>query len=484
MKEGCFVYNKSEFFCAPNVSKKALNRFYAHFSAEKEELHALEVYEGGKLLIRSASVPYSTTDKRECYSISKSFTATAIGMLITEGKLSEDDRIVDIFPDRCPPVISENLAALRVRHVLSMNMGQTDWECLMPQMTFADDAAEAFLAQDFPLEPGTCFAYNTGGSCLLAAIVQHISGMTLLDYLNIKLFAPLGINGVNWVCVNDGTNAGGLGIQLCVGDMAKLGLLYLNGGVWMGKRLLSEEWVKAASSPISDNNQNEDDKMDWRSGYGYQFWINARDGYRCDGASGQYCLILPKYNMVFAIQTLLRDMPAEIDAIFDFIEHIHDADDACDIPVLLPDYTPPRSMTRITGMENRVYRLEENPLRFTTFSLSYDTAKDALLLNFSNGEYTDTVTAGNGRYFESTLTAPYFLPRMDNLIDRRHVEMCRIASSYRIIDGEVHWLARLLNCPNPVHVKIAFSDEAVTIRIEPDELVVYDATVIKGTLQN
>ena len=118
------------------------------------------------MVVRIAPAPYRATDKREIYSLSKSFCSTAIGFLCDEGKLSVEDRIVDLFPDKLPETVSDNLRKMRLKHVLSMNTGHRS--CVMNHMIHSDDAPKAFLAQEVAFEPGTHFAYNTGATCMLS----------------------------------------------------------------------------------------------------------------------------------------------------------------------------------------------------------------------------------------------------------------------------------------------------------------------------
>jgi len=456
------MYNHSEFFCAPTVSKKALNRFYSNFKAHEDELHVFAVYENGAMLVRSASEPYRTTDKREVYSLSKSFCSTAIGLLIDEGKLSEDDRIIDLFPDLCPEVISENLASMRLRHVMSMNCGHDD--CVMPAMEWAENAAKAFLAQPVPYVPGTHFAYNTGATCLLSCIVQRKSGVSLLDYLTPRLFQPLGITDVKWNRTADGTCEGGIGLHICIDDIIKLGTLYLQNGIWGGKRILSEHWVKAASSPVSDNSSNG--SIDWCSGYGYQFWVNARDGFRGDGACGQLCIVLPKYNTVVAVQGCIGDMQHEMDEIFRLVEHIHDDDGDENVPVLLPNYIPEPSPTRLTGHEGTLYCLEKNSFGQNSLSFSFDTENNALRLIFSDGSRRQILSAGSGKYMESTVTIPYFKPKLCDIMRSDAAEECRVACTYAVNGDELDIQIRHLTCPNPIPMKITFAEDTLTITFD------------------
>ena len=384
---------KSDFYCNPRVSKTALQKFLDCFESGRDELHTFEVFHRDDMIVRLAPAPYSCSDKREIYSLSKSFCSTAVGVLVTEGKVSTEDYITDLFPDLCPDDPCENLKKMKLRHVLSMNTGHPS--CVMGHMIRAESAAKAFLAQPVPYEPGTHFAYNTGATCLLSCLVTRLTGKTVLDFLSEKLFVTLGIEGVRWNRVSSGESEGGCGIHVSADDIAKLGRLYLHKGVWNGKRILSEEWVKEAASPVSDNSGNG--SPDWCAGYGFQFWCNARGGFRGDGAFGQLCFVLPEQELVFAIQTELGDMQREIDALMELAEHLFDDD--LKNTVTLPDYTPVKTEQRTCGFENTFYALDGNPMGWTAAYVTYSAEEDACHLVLSDGvdQFTVRGARGTGR---------------------------------------------------------------------------------------
>jgi len=469
---------KSDFYVNPKLSKKALQAFFDKFQPEQNEIHTLQIFHHDDMILRIAPAPYRATDKREIYSLSKSFCSTAIGFLVDAGKLSVEDRIVDLFPDKLPEVVSDNLAKMRLKHVLSMNTGHKS--CVMYHMVRSDDAPKAFLAQEVPFEPGTHFAYNTGATCLLSCIVERISGMKLLDFLTWKLFLPLGISDVRWNRVPDGNNEGGCGIHVSCDDIAKLGLLYLHGGIWKGRRLLSEAWVKEATSPISDNSCNG--TPDWCAGYGYQFWCNYREGFRGDGAFGQLCVVLPERQMVFALQTELGDMQKEIDALMELADHLYDEDPAEPTELHLPLYAPIGSDRKTAGFENAFYRLEENPMGWTGVYFVYDPASLEMQAVFSNGVDQYPITAGNGHFAESTVWAKKLKPKLVDLMSTPDTERCRMAASYSAEDGRLTYAVRYLNCPHRNIFTFAAEGDTLHLRFESWGKLDKDAVELTGHL--
>ena len=145
-------------------------------------------------------------------------------------------------------------------------------------------------------EPGTHFCYNNAATFMLSEIVGKYAGMTVYDFLSLRLFEPLGINNAHWNSFADGNSQGAVGLHVSTDYAAKLGLLYLNKGVYNGRRILSENWIKAATKVWSDTSTNG--TQDWTSGYGFQFWKNFRDGFRGDGAFGQLCMVFPSKNNI------------------------------------------------------------------------------------------------------------------------------------------------------------------------------------------
>jgi len=450
----------SDLYLHPRVSRKALQTFLDGFHPEQNELHTLQIYHNDALMVRLAPAPYSCTDKREIYSLSKSFCSTAIGFLCDDGKLSVEDRIIDLFPDKLPETVSDNLAAMRVRHVLSMNTGHPG--CVMGRMIRSEDAVRTFLAQEVPFVPGTHFAYNTGATCLLSCIVEKLSGMKLLDFLTWRLFLPLGISDIRWNRIPSGQNEGGCGIHVSSDDILKLGRLYLAGGVWNGKRLLSEEWVKAATSPVSDNSCNG--TPDWCAGYGFQFWVNAREGFRGDGAFGQLCVVLPQHNMVFALQTELGDMQREMDQVMELAGHLFDPDDEQNL--ILPAYQPITSPARLSGLENAFWQLEENPMGWTGCCFLYDPAADETRLILSDGTDQHVLAAGFGHFAESTVWMKKFKPKLVDLMSTPDSERCRFAASCAAEEGKLTFALRYLNCPHRVMLTASAQGDTLSLRVE------------------
>jgi CubicO group peptidase (beta-lactamase class C family) len=299
-----------------HVDSAQLLKYVEALDAQVEGMNSVMVVRSGKVIAEGWWAPYDAESQHTMYSLSKSFTSTAIGIAQAEGKLSIDDTVVSSFPDLVPANASPNLKAMRVRDLLAMSSGHHAEEIAKFDYE-SEDAVKNFLALPVAHKPGTHFMYNTPGSFVLSAIVQKATGQSTVDYLQSRLFGPLGIEHPVWDAGRSGINLGGFGLHIRTEDIAKFGLLYLRGGDWNGKRLVTKEWVHAATSRQTSNGSNP--KSDWDQGYGYQFWRCRNGGYRGDGAFGQYCIVLPDKDTVVAITSGVRDMQKVLDVTWDYL---------------------------------------------------------------------------------------------------------------------------------------------------------------------
>ncbi len=290
---------------------------------ELTDIHSFMILRNGTVVAEAWKAPYSASEPHMLYSLSKSFTSTAAGLAIGQGLLSLNTRVLELFPNEAPTSPDVNLQKMELRHLLCMGTGHhEDTTGRLRGDNGRDDVnsapqswVRAFLSLPVEHEPGTYFVYNSGASYMVSAMVQKAVGCTVLQYLEEKLFTPLGIVGASWDVCPDGVNVGGWGLWLKTEDIARFGQLYLQDGVWNGVRILPEGWVSRASSRHIANGDNPE--SDWNQGYGFQFWRCRHNAYRGDGAFGQYCVVMPDQNMVVAITSGLGDMQTPLNIIWD-----------------------------------------------------------------------------------------------------------------------------------------------------------------------
>jgi CubicO group peptidase (beta-lactamase class C family) len=296
---------------AQGVSSSAVLAFVQAADQTIDSLHSFMLLRHGQVVVEGWWAPYHAEAPHALYSLSKSFTSTAVGLAISEGKLSLDDPVLGFFSEDAPAEPGANLKAMRISDLLRMATGhQTN-----PAVTATQPWAKSFLAHPVPFKPGTHFLYNTYATYMLSAAVQKATGQTVLDYLKPRLFDPLGIERPTWEASPQGITVGGYGLSVRTEDIAKFGQLYLQKGRWQGKQLVPEAWVEAASARQASNGSNP--KSDWEQGYGYQFWRCRHGAYRGDGAFGQYAIVLPEKDAVIAITAGVGDMQAVLNLVWD-----------------------------------------------------------------------------------------------------------------------------------------------------------------------
>jgi CubicO group peptidase (beta-lactamase class C family)/lysophospholipase L1-like esterase len=296
---------------AQGVSSTGVLAFVEAAEKNVQSMNSFMLLRHGHVVAEGWWAPYEAESPHSLYSLSKSFTSTAVGMAISEGKIRLDDKVLSFFPDDAPAKPSKNLLAMRVSDLLRMSTGNQD----EPPRTLDRAWTKSFLAHPVPHKPGTHFLYNTSGTYMLSAIIQKATGMTLLDYLKPRLFEPLGIEHPTWETSPQGISTGGYGLSVRTEDIARFGQLYLQKGKWQGKQLVPEAWVEAATSRQTSN--GSDPSSDWEQGYGYQFWRCRHGAYRGDGAFGQYCVVLPDQDAVVVITSGVKDMQAVLNLVWD-----------------------------------------------------------------------------------------------------------------------------------------------------------------------
>ena len=286
------------------VSSQGIRNFLQAAAASGIGWHSFVLVRHGHIISEGWWKPFEPQFKHTLYSLSKSFTSTAIGLLVKEGKLRIDLPVISFFPDELPAAQSDNLKKMQVRSLLTMNTGHAD--DTMPKLREGNKPwTTTFLEQPVQYAPGTHFLYNTGATYMLGAIVHKLTGQTLEEYLTPRLFKPLDITEHDWETSPQGLNTAGYGLRVKTGDIAKFGQLYLQQGRWNGKEILPQSWVHEATSKQTTSQEGDGD---WSQGYGYQFWRCKPGFYRGDGAYGQYCIVMPEQDAVLAVTSESWDM--------------------------------------------------------------------------------------------------------------------------------------------------------------------------------
>ncbi|NNJ24288.1 serine hydrolase [Alienimonas chondri] len=298
---------------AQGVSSAGVRAFVEAADEGVQDMHSFMLLRHGKVVAEGWWGDEAPEKPHILWSLSKSFTSTAVGLAIAEGKFKLDDKVLSFFPDDAPAEPSENLQAMRVRDLLTMSAGHA----AEPKLTADGVWTRQFLAHPVPHEPGSRFRYNTPATYMLSAIVQKATGQTVLDYLQPRLFEPLGIEKPRWDASPQGVSIGGYGLFLKTEDIAKFGQLYLQKGRWNGRQLVPAEWIAAATANQVDNSKAPSaGNPDWREGYGFQFWQCRHDAYRGDGKDGQFCVVLPEQDAVVVMTAKTRTLQTQLDLVW------------------------------------------------------------------------------------------------------------------------------------------------------------------------
>jgi CubicO group peptidase (beta-lactamase class C family) len=383
------------------VDPEAITRLAQALDDLRAGPHSLMVVRHGTVVGEGWWRPYEASRPHIMFSISKSFTATAIGLAQDEGLLSVDEPVLDFFPSYATAEVRHNVAGLKLRHVLAMATGHAVDTMTLMRALPEEDWVKIFLESPIVYPPGSRFLYNSGASFVLAVIVASRTGRQPLDYLAPRLFEPLGIPLPPWEANPRGINLGASGLRLRTEDVAKFGLLYLRRGLWGDRRILSERWVDEATTAHVSNGTGD---SDWEQGYGFQFW-RSRHGFRADGAYGQFSLVVPEHDLVVAITSGSNDNRAIPRVVWEnLLPGVHDDPKPLPVTGLLghslalgdrsvpvPDFLPgdPPVAAKVTG---RPIAVPFNLLGVTSLVVTFD--GDAITLRTCGGQVDETVRAG------------------------------------------------------------------------------------------
>lgn len=448
------------------IASSAILAFLDAVEREGQELHSLMLLKGGCVVAEGWWSPYGRDIPHVMFSLSKSFTSTAVGLAVDEGYFSIDDPVIAFFPDDLPDHVSEYLAAMRVRHLLSMSTGHDTRP--FPWMYEREDGnwARGFFETPLQYPPGTHFFYNTGASYMLSEIVQRTTGKTLMEYLTPRLFEPLGIKNAVWAESPHGVNLGGIGLSLKTEDIARFGQLYLQKGVWRGRRILSEDWVREATSAHIAN--GDDPNSDWAQGYGYQFWRCQHGLYRGDGAFGQFCIVMDDYDAVLAMTSAAQDMQKVMNAAWDYllpgIKGEISTDDGSAYAALVDRLSslhyPPREGRTTSPKEARVsgkpYLADANEWGVESLSLDFSDSACTLRVKTAQGE--EIITAGHGEWLQG----------QSSLFDELWLEEAEplVASGAWLNDDRYAMSVRLYQTPYVYTLTFQFDADVLTLTLQ------------------
>ena len=458
------------------VSSEGINNFIEAVSKSKHELHSFMILRHGKVVSEGWWNPYQNDLKHTLYSCSKSFTATAIGFAVSERKLTVNDKVISFFPEDLPNQISSNLAELKIKDLLSMSVGHEKEPSNI--ISTSDNWVKEFLNTPIKYQPGTKFLYNSPATYMLSAIVQKVTGQRVIDYLKPRLFDPLGISGIDWEIDPKGINTGGWGLRLKTEDMAKFGQLFLQKGKWNGKQILPASWVEEASTMkiLQDPNatQSRKDSSDWLQGYCYQMWRCRNNGYRADGANGQFIIVLPDQDAVIAITAEAPDMQGEINLIWKHLLPAFEDKKLPSNPKLMANLKEKASSLYLPILSRNVHSAMESNISGKNYSMiagektfegaSFEFKNDICYLSLKTDSVTHRIPFGFGKWelSETTKFGPYLVARAK--ANRVGLPIFKVAGSYGWKDEKtLEMTLRYIESPHTETITCTFEDEKVSV---------------------
>ena len=371
-------------------------------------IHSLLLIRNGYLVLEAYFYPNSKGIVHDVASVTKSITSILTGISIDKGFIkSVDQPVLDFFARRKIAHLSEYKKKLTIENLLTMRTGlcrnYPHGEQQLDDMRQSDDWMQYMLDQPILTEPGTAFAYCTGGIHLLSGVITRATGMDELDFAQKYLFEPLGIHEVIWPADPQGNNTGGFDLHLHSIDMAKMGYLFLNDGEWKGQQIISKEWVKKSTQihvTLADGER-----------YGYLWWSPDEnpDLIEARGRGGQR-IIFSKEKKIVIVFTGSGFEPGQIGAIlapalrsdqplpenpsgYKFLRSQIEAAAKASQPNPVPKL--PAVADEISG---KTFVFEPNPLGLISFALSFSKGAEAKLILTEEDHYEENLIGLDGVY--------------------------------------------------------------------------------------
>jgi CubicO group peptidase (beta-lactamase class C family) len=271
-----------------------LDQMLAHIDETHLNLHSLLVIRHGAIVLEKYYPGHDRGEKHVQYSVTKSFTSTLYGIAVDQGKLKGVDfQVKDFFPLEPYENPDPRKESMTMEDMLTMSTG-LDWvegDPAYSRLYMSGDWVKFMMSLPQTAQPGETFNYCSGCSHVILRVVEKAVGKDVVDFAKASLFQPLGIRDTTWERNPEGEAIGGWGLNLTARDMAKLGYLYLHGGEWNGKQVVSRAWVEKATTKHIDT--------DGRLGYGYQWWIYpTHNAFAALGRDGQTIFVIPDLDII------------------------------------------------------------------------------------------------------------------------------------------------------------------------------------------
>lgn len=368
------------------ISSADIEKYIRKLQSRRLATHDVIIMRGDEIVFEKYWEPFGADFLHRMYSVSKSFLSLAVGFAIQEGYLTLESRLADLMSEEMSLESDENVRALTVRDMLTMSTTKT------PMHWFGarhPDRVRFYFenGSKYSRPGGTVFEYDSPGSFVLGAAVERLVGMPFMDYLRPRLFDKIGVSKEAKCLLCPGGHSWGDSAVLCTArDLLLVSKFCMNGGSWNGEQLLSEEYVRAATSKQIDNSVSGLESY-CTQGYGYLFWRTWDNSFFLNGMGCQLGICIPDKDMILVYNGDNQGNDLAKSVIIDnFFEMI--AREAVD-GELPEDKTAEQSLAQyVEGLKlyavksecgrdfeekinGKVYTLNENPMGITRLSFNF-----------------------------------------------------------------------------------------------------------------
>ncbi|WP_429149839.1 serine hydrolase domain-containing protein [Anaerotaenia torta] len=377
------------------IPSDAVYRFIKKLEDCQIPMHSILLARHGRLVTEAYYSPYDASTLHRMFSVSKSFTSVAVGLMAEEGRLSLDDPIINYFPDKVPEKVHPWIAQMTIRHMLKM---ETCRSVTTYKLNRNKDWVESFFTTEPSHEPGTVFYYDTSASHTLCALVERLAGRPMLDYMRDRCLDQLGFSKEAYMLRDPfGVSMGGSGLMATPMDLMIFAMLVMNGGSMKGTQYLPKWYVDAAVS-CQTSTLVTGSALEECQGYGYQFWRTRQEGFACYGMGGQLAICLPKQDLICVTTADTQGIQGGNQMIYhclyeEILPYLSDTPLPADssAQARLEEYLSRLCIQPLQGgvssprrkeLHARSYHLAENPAGFTGLSLEFapDGTEGVLLL--------------------------------------------------------------------------------------------------------
>lgn len=456
------------------VPSNRIYNFIKKLESNNIPMHSMLISRHGNLITEAYYAPYERDTLHRMFSISKSFTSIAIGHLISLGKLSLSDKIIQFFPEMLPEVLHPYIAEMTIYDMLTM---QTCYSTT----TYKDHPESNWVKSFFTSRPthpsGSSFNYDTSSSHTLCALVEKLTSMPMLDFLRHSFLDQIGFSKNAYIIKDPfGVSQGGSGLMATPRDMMLFATLLLDHGRLLDQQLLSEEYIKDAIAYHSDTLINGP-TLEEQQGYGYMFWRIRNNGFACYGMGGQLIICLPDQDLIVVTTADTQGLQGGNQLIYnclydELLPYL--SDDPLPVNVnddkLLKDYISQLAIQPLRGnvkspltkiLNQQHFRLESNPSGFTHLSLAFDEPSDL----------KDAVTVGSLTFTKDHIS--YTLPfGFDHLLTSQfpiYNQTC-VTSGVWLKPDTLYIKSHLIDeCIGSIYFHLTFKNDTLTLYMKKIE---------------